>query len=156
MGFLPMFSLIKPAFACSLLGCACIDSGLAAAMTLNRKGSLLENFLATECPRIPEGSSPINLSSGIRSLLYTAMDGPLGWVPIHISAMGLLAGDDSPRSSGIKLFDPQAYSWILFSKTPILPTDRFPRYSINQRFDEIVKDSVSGQDRRLGKQDPGI
>src|SRR4030042_441151 len=133
-----------------------MERGLAAAMTLNRNGNLLENFFATESPRISGGSISINSARDILLSLWMTMEGAFGCDPIHISAMGLLAGDDPPRSSGIKLFDPQAYSWILFSKTAILFTERFPRYSINQRFDEIVKDSVSGQDRRLGKQDPGI
>jgi len=34
--------------------------------------------------------------------------------------MGLAEGEGSPRSSGMKVFDPQAYSWTGFLRSAIL------------------------------------
>jgi hypothetical protein len=96
-----------------------MDKGLAAARILNRKGNLLEYFSATDIPKMPPGSFWSISARGIHSPSCRTREEALGCDPIQSSAWGFVAGEGRPRSWGMKVFDPQAYSWIGFFKTQI-------------------------------------
>jgi hypothetical protein len=97
-----------------------MDRGMAAERILNKKGSWFENFLAASVPRMFSGSLRIKSGRETHAPSHRTWETPLGWAPIHSSAMGLAEGEGSPRSSGMKVLDPQAYSWTGFLRSAIL------------------------------------
>jgi len=71
------FSRAKPTSACCREGCTWMDSGFAAARTLNRKGSPPKRW-ATSRPRMVSPAPASSRSSGVVCPATSTVDGPDG------------------------------------------------------------------------------
>jgi hypothetical protein len=91
-----------------------MERGFDAARTLKRYGSLLSNFAAISFPRISAGNCFINSSKDSHLSSYFTKEGALGCAPIHSSAWGFVEGELLPTRSAIAVWDPHAYSWMVF------------------------------------------